>query len=74
MEGSTLIGWKGFLQGVSPGLRPDCKKSHCFSVNSGTSSYTSRSAEQAQLPKITEKKTGSGTWGWVLHAHYPSTS
>lgn len=45
MGGSTLIGWKGFLQEVAPGLRPDFKKSHCSPVNSGTSSYTSRSAE-----------------------------
>lgn len=31
-------GWEGFLQAVAPGLKPDCKKSHWSTMNSGSSS------------------------------------
>lgn len=31
-------GREGFVQEVAPGLKPDCKKSHCSPMNSGSSS------------------------------------
>lgn len=43
-------GWKGFLQEVVPGLKPDSKKSQCTPCELW---ILRRSAEQAQLPRIT---------------------
>lgn len=48
---------EGFLLEVVPGLRSDCKKNHGSPVNSGSSSRTQRSAEQAQLPKVMKEET-----------------
>lgn len=62
-EGEAHPDREGFLLEVVPGLRSDCKKNYCSPVNSGSSSHTQRSAEPAQLPKITEEETEAGRHG-----------